>query len=166
MSAQNWGSRATISATPEHVMDTLTDTSACARWSPIPFEVDERADQRLQAGTTCRVSGRILGAPVRFRLLTLEAGARRLRLHARGPIEIHVAYALTPLAEGCDVSADVSIRSPSHPLGRLVGRAAALMLAAGTLDVALHRIAREAELSARSDASAHAPAPRTAELES
>jgi Polyketide cyclase / dehydrase and lipid transport len=166
MSVQNWRSRATISATPEHVMETLTDTSACARWSPVPFEVDERAGRRLQAGTTRRVNGRILGAPVRFRLHTLEAGARRLRLHARGPIEIDVAYALTPLPGGCDVSAHVSIRCPRHPLGRLVGRATALMLAAGTLDVTLNRIAREAELAARSDASARGAASCTAELES
>lgn len=135
-------------------METLTDTSACERWSPIPFEVDERGGRRLRPGTTRRVSGRILGAPVRFRLHTLEADAQRLRLHAHGPIEIHVAYALTPLPGGCDVDAHVSIRPPSHPLGRLVGRATALMLSAGTLDVALNRIAREAELTSRSDASA------------
>jgi hypothetical protein len=43
----------------------------------------------------------------------------------------------------------VSIDPPTNRLGRLLGRATGLMLAAGTLDVALSRIAREAERSAR-----------------
>lgn len=130
-------------------MDTLTDTAACARWSPVPFALDDGGSHRLQAGTIRRVSGRLVGVPVRFHLYTLEANARRLRLHARGPIVIRVAYALTPVAEGCTVDAHVSIDPPSSPLGRLVGHATGLMLAAGTLDVALSRVAREAERSPR-----------------
>jgi Polyketide cyclase / dehydrase and lipid transport len=148
MTPRSWRSRATVLATPEHVLDTLTDTAACARWSPVPFAVDEDGDDRLRPGTIRRVSGRLLGAPVRFHLHTLEANPQQLRLHARGPVEIRVAYALTPLAEGCAVDAHVSIEPPQHPLGRLVARATALMLAGGTLDVALSRIAREAERSA------------------
>jgi polyketide cyclase/dehydrase/lipid transport protein len=149
MTALSWQSRTTVLATPEHVIDTLTDTAACARWSPVPFAVDGGGSHRLAPGTIRRVTGRLLGAPVRFHLHTLEASPRRLRLHARGPIEIRVAYALTPVAEGCAVDAHVSIDPPSNPIGRLVGRTTRLMLAAGTLDVALSRIAREAERSAR-----------------
>lgn len=151
MTARSWRSRATVLATPEHVLDTLTDTAACARWSPVPFAVDGDGggDGRLRAGTIRRVSGRLLGAPVRFHLYTLEANAQQLRLHARGPVEIRVAYALTRLADGCAVDAHVSIEAPTHALGRLIARATGLMLAGGTLDVALSRIAREAERSAR-----------------
>ena len=149
MTGLSWRSRTTVLATPEHVIDTLTDTAACARWSPVPFAVDGGGSHRLAPGTIRRVTGRLLGAPVRFHLHTLEASPRRLRLHARGPIEIRVAYALTPVAEGCAVDAHVSIDPPSSPIGRLVGRTTRLMLAAGTLDVALSRIAREAERSAR-----------------
>jgi uncharacterized protein YndB with AHSA1/START domain len=149
MTALDWRSRTTVLASPEHVMDALTDTAACARWSPVPFAVDGGGSHRLAPGTIRRVSGRLLGAPVRFHLHTLEVNPRRLRLHARGPIEISVAYALTPLAEGCAVDAHVSIDRPRNPLGRLVGRTTGLMLAAGTLDVALSRLAREAERSAR-----------------
>jgi len=148
MTGVSWRSQTTVLATPEHVMETLTDTAACARWSPVPFDLDGGGGHHLQPGTIRRVSGRLLGAPVRFHLHTLEADSERLRLHARGPIEIRVAYALTAVAEGCAVDAHVSIDAPRTPLGRLVGRATRLMLAAGTLDVALRRIAREAERSA------------------
>jgi hypothetical protein len=149
MTARSWRSRATVLATPEHVLDTLTDTAACARWSPVPFAVDGGGEDRLRPGTIRRVSGRLLGAPVRFHLHTLEANPQQLRLHARGPVEIRVAYALTALPEGCAVDAHVSIDAVGHPLGRLVARATAVMLAGGTLDLALSRIAREAERSAR-----------------
>lgn len=149
MTSLSWRSQTTVLATPEHVIDTLTDTAACARWSPVPFAVDGGGSHRLAPGTTRRVSGRLLGAPVRFHLHTIEANSRRLRLHARGPIHIRVAYALTPVAEGCALDAHVSIDPPRNPLGRLIGRTTGLMLAAGTLDVALSRIAREAERSAR-----------------
>lgn len=149
MTALTWRSQATVLATPEHVIDTLTDTAACARWSPVPFAVEGGGSHRLAPGTIRRVTGRLLGAPVRFHLHTLEANPRRLRLHARGPIEIRVAYALTPVAEGCAIDARVSIDRPRNPLGRLVGRTTGLMLASGALDAALRRIAREAERSAR-----------------
>jgi polyketide cyclase/dehydrase/lipid transport protein len=149
MNARSWQSRTTVLATPERVIDTLTDTAACARWSPVPFAVDDGGSHRLRAGTIRRVSGRLLGAPVRFHLYMLEANPRRLRLHARGPVEIRVSYAMTPLAEGCAVDAQVSIDTPRSPLGRLVARTTGLMLSAGTLDATLRQIAREAERSAR-----------------
>jgi hypothetical protein len=149
MTARSWRSRRTVLASPEDVIDTLTDPSACARWSPVPFAVDDGGSHPLQSGTIRRVSGRLLGAPVRFYLHTLEVNPRRLRLQARGPVVIRVSYALTPLADGCAVDAQISIDPPRNPLGRLVARTTGLMLAAGTLDVTLAHIAREAERSAR-----------------
>ena len=155
MTARSWRSRTTVLATPEHVLATLTDTAACARWSPVPFAVDDGEGHRLRPGAIRRVTGRLLGAPVRFQLHTLEANARGLRLHARGPVEIRVAYSLTPLAEGCAVDAHVSIDPSRDPLGRLVARTTGLMLTGGTLDLVLSRIAREAERSARRGLSGH-----------
>ena len=149
MTPRSWRSRTTVLAPPEHVIDALTDTEACARWSPVPFAVDDGGSHRLAPGSVRRVSGRVLGAPVRFHLHTLEANSRQLRLHAHGPVEIRVEYALTPLTKGCAVDAHVCIDPPRHPLGRLVAHTTAVMLAAGTLDVTLSRIAREAERSAR-----------------
>jgi Polyketide cyclase / dehydrase and lipid transport len=143
-----WRARATTRATPERVIDALTDARACARWSPIPFTVDD-PDGRLRAGTTTRVSGRLLGARVRFEIATLAANRRGLRLHARGPIDIHVAYTLTPAPMGCAVDALVAVPPARTPHGRVLARATRMLLATGTLDHAVRRIAREAEHAAR-----------------
>jgi len=155
-----WRSRTTVRATPEQVIDTLTDPDACARWSPIPFSLDTSDGARLRPGTTTRVSGRLLGVHVRFNLDTLVADPGRLHLHARGPIDILVDYALKPIRAGCALDALVSIHPPTSRLGRLLARATGLLLATGALDHAVNRIAHEAELEADTSASpAGAPEP-------
>jgi hypothetical protein len=143
-----WHSRTTVRATPEHVIDTLTDPDACARWSPIPFALDHSDGARLRPGTTTRISGRLLGAHVRFNLHTLAADPGRLHLHARGPIDILVDYTLKAIRAGCALDARVSIPPPNSRFGRLLARATGLLLATGALDHALNRIAHEAELAA------------------
>ena len=142
---RTWRSRATVRATPERVIETLTDANACSRWSPIPFRVDDIEGARLRPGTRTRVSGRLLGTKVRFELDTVAADPQRLLLRARGPIEILVEYALAPAAAGCAVEAEVSIRPIDGRFGRLAARATGLLLATGTLEHALGRMAREAE---------------------
>lgn len=137
--------RAIVRATPECVLETLTDAEACARWSPVAFSLDEAAGTRLRAGTSTRISGRLLGAEVRFELRTLAADPSRLRLQARGPIEILVDYALRPAPAGCAVEAAVSVRPVDERSGRLLSRATGVLLAAGTLEHAVGRMAREAE---------------------
>jgi hypothetical protein len=141
-----WRSRTTVRATPQQVIDTLTDPTACARWSPVPFSLDTSDSARLRPGTTTRVSGRLLGAHVRFNLHTLTADPGRLHLHARGPIDILVDYTLKPIRAGCALDALICIHAPSSRLGRLLARATGLLLATGTLDHAMTRIAHEAEL--------------------
>lgn len=140
-----WRARATVQATPERVIDALTDARACARWSPVPFTVDDPDRTRLRAGTTTRVSGRLLGARVRFEIATLAANRHGLQLHARGPIDIHVAYTVTPVATGCAVDALVAVPTATTPHGRVLAKATRVLLATGTLDHAVRRIAREAE---------------------
>jgi polyketide cyclase/dehydrase/lipid transport protein len=145
----SWSSRTVIRAQPARVLDTLTDPDACARWSPVAFSLDDGGSHRLRAGTTCRVSGKLFGAPVRFRLDTLAADVRGLRLHAHGPIDLRVHYSLTPIALGCAVDAHVSVHPSRGHLGRLIAHATGTLLAAGTLDDALERMAHEAERPAR-----------------
>lgn len=145
--AVSWSSRTVIRAHPARVLDTLTDPDACARWSPIAFSLEDDTDERLRTGTTHRVSGRLLGAPVRFHLHTLAAAPDGLRLHARGPIDLHVHYSLTPVASGCEIDARISIHPARGRVGRLLARVARSLLVAGTLDDALDRIACEAERS-------------------
>jgi hypothetical protein len=147
MSDRTWRSRRVVRAAPERVLDTLTDIAACARWSPFAFELEE-GGRRLRPGSVRRVRGRVLGAPVRFRLHTLKADPEELCLHARGPIDIRVRYCLTAVAQGCHVEARLSIARRAGRFGGLVERATGVLLAAGTLDQALARIAREAERSA------------------
>jgi hypothetical protein len=148
VTGRTWRSSTTVNAAPEHVIDVLTDPDACARWSPIPFSLDTGGVVRLRAGTVTPVSGRLLGARVRFRLHTLAADPCRLRLHARGPIDIHVDYWLTRSRAGCHLDARISVPTPHAPFGRLLARATGVLLAGGTLEAAVDRIAHEAELAA------------------
>jgi len=148
MTGRTWRSSTTVHAAPEHVIDVLTDPEACARWSPIPFSVDTDGAARLRPGTVTRVSGGLLGARVRFHLHTLTADPGSLRLHARGPIDIHVDYRLTRTRAGCHLDARVSVPAPHAPFGRLLARATEMLLARGTLEETVDRIAHEAELAA------------------
>jgi Polyketide cyclase / dehydrase and lipid transport len=145
---KTWRSCTSVRAAPEHVLETLTDPDACARWSPVPFSLDDPARAHLRTGTTTPIHGRLLGAPVRFDLHTVAANRRRLKLHARGPIDIHVHYTLQPTPSGCALDARISIPRPTTRFGRLLARGTALLLTTGTLEHALDRIAHEAELVA------------------
>ena len=46
---------------------------------------------------------------------------------------------------GCALDALVSVQAPDSPVGRLLARGTGLLLAGGTLDRAVERIAHEAE---------------------
>ena len=51
-----------VEARPEAVLDVLTDPEACARWAPIPFDVEDLRTPRLRCGSRARVSGRLAGS--------------------------------------------------------------------------------------------------------
>lgn len=147
-SAQTWRSRTVVRASPQHVIDTLTDPSACVRWSPIPFSLDPGGPERLRPGSRTAVSGRFLGARIRFDLRTLAADTDRLQLHASGPVDLHVHYALKPTRTGCALDAVIALDPPGTRRGRLLARTIALLLATGALDHAVDGIADEAERAA------------------
>src|ERR671933_225320 len=73
-----------------------------------------------------------------------EAGEGRFALAARGPIGIDVEYEAFEDEGGTEVWATVSV-SGSGLRGRLLAQATDALLAAGALDHALGRIAREIE---------------------
>lgn len=132
-----------VPALPEAVLDVLTDPEACRRWAPIDFDVDELRTPRLLGGSTARVSGRLAGRRVDFDVQVHEAADSRLYLSADGPVGFDVRYDLAPAPGGSEVRASVSVRPTRGLTGRLLAEATNALLAAGALQAAIARIARE-----------------------
>jgi hypothetical protein len=141
----NWTATTTTKATPEQILEVLTDPEAIRLWSPIDFDLDDLDDSRLEAGTRARVTGRIAGVGMGFDVEVHAADEDLLELTADGPIGIDVRYELEPLDIGSELHASVSIRRGGGITGRLVANATAALLSAGVLDGAAGRIARAAE---------------------
>ena len=138
--------RTTTSASPEQVLEVLTDPDAIRDWAPIPFEVEELDGYRLEAGSCARVKGGIAGLSLGFDVEVHAADEDGLLLTAEGPIGIDVRYGLAAVEDGSEVTASVSVRGGGGITGRVVARATAALLAAGALDGAAGRIARAAEM--------------------
>lgn len=139
-----WTASTTMYAEPGEVLAILTDPSACARWAPIPFALDRIDHDRLVAGCHARVSGSLAGQRLGFDVEVYAADADGLELTASGPVDIDVAYELRPAPEGSEVHASVSVHGRGLT-GRLLASATEALLAAGALNHAVARIAREAE---------------------
>jgi hypothetical protein len=148
---RQWTATTTVPALPEAILDLLTDPEAAQRWAPIDFEVDDLRTPRLRSGSRARVTGRLAGQRVGFDVEVHEASDGRLRLSADGPVGFDVRYDLAPAPGGSEVHASVSVRPNRGLTGRLVAEATNAMLAAGALQAAIGRIAREATHPARVD---------------
>ena len=101
---RTWTAHKHVDADPAVVLDVLTDTDACRRWSPVPFDLDGDAGDRLAAGARMRVSGQLVGRRVGFDVEVHEAGDGRLALSAHGPVAFDVAYEARPADGGSEVS--------------------------------------------------------------
>ena len=141
---RTWTATTTTAARPEDVLDVLTDPDACARWAPLPFDVEEFDGRRLAAGSKARVSGSLAGKRVGFDVEVHEASHRGLALAATGPVGFDVAYELAEVAGGSEVRASVSVRPSGGIVGRLLAQATSALLSAGALEAALSRVTREA----------------------
>lgn len=137
---RTWTAQTTASATPEEVLATLTDPETCARWAPLPFEVEDDV-RRLATGTRTRVSGKLAGRRIGFEVCVHEARSDGLRLSAQGPVHMDVDYRLAPDAGGSRVEASVSVHPGRGLIGSLVAGATAGLLEAGALSLAVDRIA-------------------------
>lgn len=133
---RTWTARTTTVAGTDEVLDALTDPAACRRWAPVPFHVEGDVE-RLRPGTRTRVSGSLAGRRVGFDIEVHEADHNRLRLSARGPVHMDVAYDLAP----GEISASVSVHSGSGLFGRLLSEATNGLLKAGALSQSLNRLA-------------------------
>jgi hypothetical protein len=120
----------------------LTEPSAIARWSPVPFEVVALEGARLQSGSRARVAGRIAGRSVEFDVDVLRASDERLDLIAEGPISIDVQYRLRPAGTESEIAASVSVEGRGL-FGRVLAKATETLLAAGALRMSLDRLANE-----------------------
>jgi carbon monoxide dehydrogenase subunit G len=144
LAMRTWTATTTVAARPEAVLDVLTDPDAVARWAPVPFDVDELGSPRLRRGSRARVSGRLAGRRVGFDVEVHEADAEALSLSADGPVAFDVRYDLAEAGRGSEVRASVAVRNGRGLAGRLLAEATNALLAAGALDIAVGRIAREA----------------------
>lgn len=135
----------TAQATPEQVLQVLTDPEAIRTWSPVPFQVDDLDGHRLKAGSVARVSGCLAGKRVGFDVEVHAADPCRLELTAEGPISFDVLYEFDSVAGGSEVTASVHLRNGSGLTGRILAKATGALLMSGALDAAAGRIARAAE---------------------
>jgi carbon monoxide dehydrogenase subunit G len=135
----------TANATPDQVLQVLTDPEAIRDWAPIPFEVEQLDGRRLEAGSHARVRGGIAGMSMGFDIEVHAADEAGLELTAKGPIGIGVRYDLAPAGGGSEVTASVSLLGGGGITGRVVKKATEALLSAGALDGAAGRIARVAE---------------------
>jgi uncharacterized protein YndB with AHSA1/START domain len=137
--------RTTADASPEQVLEVLTDPGCIAAWSPVPFEVEDLEGLRLETGSRARVTGSLAGMKVGFDVEVHAADADGLELTASGPISLDVFYDLAPAERGTEVTASVALRKSGGIAGRVISKATQALLAAGALDGAAGRIARAAE---------------------
>ena len=140
---KTWTATAVALAHPAAVLDVLTDPDACARWAPVPFDVEDDT-RRLAAGSRARVTGRLAGQRVGFDVEVRQADENGLALSATGPVAFDVDYRLAPTQAGSRVDASVSVRPQRGFLSRLLAEATGALLSAGALDHALARLVREA----------------------
>jgi hypothetical protein len=136
-----WTARTALRADPDRVLDLLTDPDAAGLWSPLEFAVEEIDGDRLRAGGRAVLSGRLAGRWVEFELDVHEADDSRLSLQARGPVTMDVTYEVLDT----QILARVRVHGGRGLTGRLLSSAVDGVLAAGTLQVAVDAIAREAE---------------------
>jgi hypothetical protein len=135
-----WTARSSMRGEPDRVLDLLTDPDAAGLWSPLEFAVEEIDGDRLQTGGRAVLAGRMAGRWVEFELDVFQADDGRLSLQARGPVTMDVDY---EVGED-ELVARVRVHGGRGIAGRLLSSAVDGMLAAGTLQVAVDAIAREA----------------------
>ena len=142
---RTWTAQTTVNGRPEDVLAMLTDPEAVSRWAPIDFEVEDLDGPRLATGSRARVVGRLAGRRVGFDVEVHRADEQQLELVATGPVSFDVNYRLRPIDGGSEVEACVAVRRGRGLVGRVVASATDALLAAGALNQAVSRIAREFE---------------------
>jgi Polyketide cyclase / dehydrase and lipid transport len=139
---RTWTAQAITEARPEDVLLALTDPDAVARWSPVPFDLEDEDLLRLRAGSRTRVSGKLAGVRVGFDVEVHAADERRFSLSALGPVSMDVDYDVAAGDTGTEVHASVSVRPGRGLLSSVMAEATNGLLRAGALSAAVDRLAR------------------------
>ena len=143
-----WRARRSVFAEPPEVLAALTDPQFIALWAPVDFEVEGLCGRRLREGSHAIVSGSLAGVAVEFELRVLRADEEGLYLHARGPVDLHVAYRFIPERPGVTIDAEIELGHEPGLNARLLRAATGALLSGGALDHALGRLAREVDEAA------------------
>lgn len=140
-----WTAQTAIGARPSEVLDALTDPNAIKDWSPVVFDVDGLRRGRLETGSRAIVGGRLAGQSLEFDVSVEEATEGRLALVARhAHLELDVEYLIEELDDRAQVTASVAVEGRGV-LGRFAAKAVEGLLAAGSLQITLGRIAEQLE---------------------
>lgn len=136
-----------IAASPERVIDVLSDPQAVKRWFPLPCEFDDDVD-RLRAGGSYRTHGRLAGRLLHAELTVLEADGRHIAVRLSGPVVLDLSAELAPEGSGTQARIVASVHSGGGLSGKLLTPAAAGLLRAGALGHTVAAIRSEAEAGA------------------
>src|SRR5204863_2410619 len=142
-----WTAETAVASDTQQVMEVLTRPCAISSWAPVPFEVEGLRSDRLEAGSTARVAGRLAGKELAFDVEVLEADCCNLRLTATGTfIEMDVAYGIKQFDEYAQVHATIDVKGKGV-MGRFAAKAVEGLLAGGALNSAMSQLALAAENS-------------------
>ena len=133
-----------IVATPQRILEVLSDPRAVKRWFPLPCEFDDDVDQ-LRAGETYKTHGRLAGRSLHADLRVLEGDERHIAVRLSGPVVLDLSAELVPDDTGTVARIVASVHSGGGLSGKLLTPAASALLRAGALEHTAAAIRTEAE---------------------
>ena len=133
-----------IAATPQRILDVLSDPHAVKRWFPLPCDFDDDVD-RLRAGGSYRTHGRLAGRALHAVLEVLEADEDHIAVRLSGPVVLDLSAELRREPSGTRARIVASVHSGGGLSGKLLTPAAAALLRGGALERTIGAIRAEAE---------------------
>ena len=133
-----------IAATPQRILEVLSDPQAVKRWFPLPCEFDDDVE-RLRAGGSYRTHGRLAGRSLHAELRVLEADERHIAVRLSGPVVLDLSAELAGDTAGTQARIVASVHSGGGLSGKLLTPAASALLRAGALERTVAAIRAEAE---------------------
>ena len=133
-----------IAATPQRVLDVLSDPRAIKRWFPLPCEFDDDVD-RLRAGGSYKTHGRLAGRSLHAELQVLKGDERHIAVRLSGPVVLDLSAELAAEGVGTRAKIVASVHSGGGLSGKLLTPAASALLRGGALEHTVAAIRTEAE---------------------